>query len=153
MAKLIEVHRANRLLVAERELDPELRAKGGAADPAQQTLMETVAEFLGRLRQILLNYLAGFARRLRHTATRRLADEVSPSAGPAGEDPVPEYAADAPGPLQQRNAHEQTRRVGAAMARLPDEYRRVLQMRYHEGLSFEEIGPSLNGSANAAHKL
>ena len=39
------------------------------------------------------------------------------------------------------------------MERLPEDYRRVIELRYREGLSFEEIGAILERTPNSARKL
>ena len=39
------------------------------------------------------------------------------------------------------------------MERLPEDYRRVIQLRYREGLSFEQIGEVLERTPNSARKL
>src|ERR1700751_3723750 len=86
LGQLLEACRGYLLLIAQREIDPDLRAKGGASDLVQQTFLEaqrdfadfrgeTEAELLGWLRQILLHNLASFARKFRETAKRRLAAE------------------------------------------------------------------------------
>src|SRR3954451_18258751 len=96
LGQLLESFRAYLLLIAQRELDPDLRAKGGASDLVQETFLEaqrdfpnfrgdTEAELMGWLRQMLLNNLASFSRRFRATAKRRLACEISLEADlPAG---------------------------------------------------------------------
>ena len=48
---------------------------------------------------------------------------------------------------------EQTRKLQEALARLPEDYRRVLALRYEEERTFEEIGRLLQRSENAARKL
>ena len=161
LGQLLEACRAYLLLIAQRELDPDLRAKGGASDLVQETFLEaqrdfrqfrgdSEAELLGWLRQMLLNNLAGFTRRYRETAKRRVACEVAleaahpPGAGPAA-------GADAPG--EQAIAREQREEVRRALGRLPEHYRQVLLLRYEEELPFEEIGRRLGRSANAARKL
>jgi RNA polymerase sigma-70 factor (ECF subfamily) len=50
-------------------------------------------------------------------------------------------------------AHEQAEALRCALERLPDDYRRVLTLRYQEERSFEEIGGLMERSANAARKL
>jgi RNA polymerase sigma-70 factor (ECF subfamily) len=43
--------------------------------------------------------------------------------------------------------------LGQALARLRDEYRQVLTLRYQERLGYEEIGQRLGRTANAARLL
>src|SRR5262249_24826853 len=72
--------------IAERELDADLRAKGGASDLVQETFIDaqklfarfegtTEAEWLAWLRQLLLYNVAGFTRRYR-TGKRNAAREA-----------------------------------------------------------------------------
>jgi RNA polymerase sigma-70 factor (ECF subfamily) len=50
-------------------------------------------------------------------------------------------------------AQEQAEAIRRAVAGLPDDYRRVLLLRYQEERSFEEIGACMGLTANAARKL
>jgi RNA polymerase sigma-70 factor (ECF subfamily) len=164
LGQLLEACRGYLLVIAQRELDPELRAKGGASDLLQETFLEaqrdfanfrgtTEAELLGWLRQMLLNNLATFSRRFRETRKRRLACEISlEDSGWSGalsgiEDKH------APAPPDQAMARERAELVRRALDRLPQDYRRVLLWRYQETQSFEEIGRLLQRSPNAARKL
>ena len=76
LGRVLESYRAYLLLVAARELDPKLRAKGGASDLVQETFLEAQRDFGGFhgnsdgelrawLRQLLLHNVANFARRYR----------------------------------------------------------------------------------------
>ena len=49
--------------------------------------------------------------------------------------------------------HENESLVESAIGRLPAEYRRVIEMRNWQRLSFAEIGQQLERSAEAARKL
>jgi RNA polymerase sigma-70 factor, ECF subfamily len=151
------------LLVAEQELDSDLRAKGGASDLVQQTFLEaqhdfgrfegnSEAELLAWLRQLLLHNLADFTRRYRATGKRRVACEIALDTDSAAM-PGASLPADTPTPSGQVMAREQDAALEEAMARLPEDYRRVLIWRYREERSFEEIGRLLERSTNAARKL
>jgi RNA polymerase sigma-70 factor (ECF subfamily) len=164
LGEALEACRGYLLLVAQRELDPALHAKGGASDLVQQTFLEaqqdfarfqgdTEAELLAWLRRMLLNNLANFTRRYRDTDKRAVAREISLQAlsslrvrgqGPGGDTPTPSDAA-----MQD----EQALALEHALALLPDDYREVIRLRYQEERSFEEIGQSMERSANAARKL
>ena len=72
------------LLVASKELDPELQAKGGASDLVQQTFLEAQCDFarfqgssedelLAWLRRLLLHNLGDFTRRYRDTSKRAVS--------------------------------------------------------------------------------
>jgi RNA polymerase sigma-70 factor (ECF subfamily) len=159
----LEAYRHYLLGIAERELDSALRAKGGASDLVQETFLEaqrdfaqfhgaSAAELRAWLRRLLVNNLANFTRLYRGTDKRDLGREVALEAGAPGV-ADPGLAAEALSPSGEAVANEQAESVGAALARLPDDYREVLVWRYQEGRSFEEIGERLQRTANAARKL
>jgi RNA polymerase sigma-70 factor, ECF subfamily len=160
----LEANRAYLLLVANRELAPGLRAKGGASDLVQETFLEAqrdFAQFHGGsadelrawLRQLLLHNVATFGRRYRATGKRLVSREIAldpetPSGGPGAG-----LAADTPSPSARAVAREEDEAMQRALERLPEDYRHVLQLRYREGRSFEEVGRLLGRSAGAARKL
>src|SRR5829696_9456278 len=95
----LEACRAYLLKIAEADLDPALRAKGGASDLVQQTFLEAQRDFgrfaggseeelLAWLRQLLRNNLANFARDYRRTGKRRLDRERLLDAGGASSSPA-----------------------------------------------------------------
>ena len=151
------------LLVASKELDPELQAKGGASDLVQQTFLEAQCDFarfqgssedelLAWLRRLLLHNLGDFTRRYRDTSKRAAGREVPLQAnGSAGA--ASDLAADTPSPSRQAMAREQDEALQQALARLPEDYRRVLLWRYEEERSFDDIGKLLQRTPNAARKL
>jgi len=164
LGQAFEAYRAYLLLIANRQIDPELRAKGGASDLVQETFLEaqrdfarfggnSPAELQAWLRQLLLHNLANFARRYRETNKRQVAREVAlPEETPSGEQ-GPGLPADTPSPSGQAIAHEQAAAVERALKQLPEDYREVITLRYQEGRSFEEIAHRLQRSENAARKL
>src|SRR5262245_24760705 len=150
------------LLVARKEFDEDLRAKGGASDLVQETFLkahrhfdrfhgQTEGELLAWLRQLLLNNLASF-RRLFVAGKRRVGREVTLDGGDSSS-PVRQLSADAPSPSEHALGQERHEALQLALGQLPEEYRHVLTLRHVEGHSFEEIGRSLGRSANAARKL
>ena len=164
LGQALESCRAYLLKIAEHDIDPTLRPKGGASDLVQQTFLEAQRDFgrftggseeerLAWLRQLLRNNLANFARDFRQTGKRRIDREVAldtpdSTGGPAGQVP-----ADATSPSGHAAAGERAELVRRAVDRLPEDYRRVLTLRYHEGRSFEEIARLMGRSPNAARKL
>jgi RNA polymerase sigma factor (sigma-70 family) len=50
-------------------------------------------------------------------------------------------------------AREEMTALDSALSRLPENYRRVLHLRYQEKQSFAKIGEALSCSAEAARKL
>ncbi len=158
----LESCRAYLLLVAEKEMDPRLKAKGGASDLVQQTFLEaqqafprfhggSEAELLAWLRRLLLNNVATFRRHWEQTAKRRASREV----GLGGDSTAPgvQPAARTPTPSREVAATERAAAVRAALARLPDDYRTVLTLRYEEDLPFEEVARRMGRTSNAVRKL
>jgi RNA polymerase sigma-70 factor (ECF subfamily) len=76
-----------------------------------------------------------------------LAADDSAEEGAAGP------AAATPTPSRELMTDEQTRVLYQAIARLPEDYRRILLLRYQEERSFEEIAVLMQRTANAARKL
>jgi RNA polymerase sigma-70 factor (ECF subfamily) len=164
LGQALEACRTYLLLVAERELAPELRAKGGASDLVQEVMVDAVrdfgrfqggteAELLAWLRRLLLNNLTDFTRRYRETDKRQLGREVPLRAGDSADPAGVEPSAGSASPSDRVVEAEQIQAIRRALASLPEDYRRVLRLRYQENLSFEEIGRLLGLSTNAACKL
>jgi RNA polymerase sigma-70 factor (ECF subfamily) len=163
LGRVLESYRAYLLLVADRELDPKLQAKGGASDLVQETFLEAQRDF-GRfhgttdgelrawLRQLLLHNVANFARRYRGTDKRRLNREVG-LAGDSSADPAGALSAGTPTPSQWAMAGEQDVELRRALEGLSEDYRYVLLLRYQEELSFDEIAQRMGRSAGAVRKL
>src|SRR5262249_11646826 len=164
LGRLLDGYRDYLLLIAQRELDPDLKAKGGASDLVQETFLEaqrdfaqfhgaSEAELLAWLRQLLLNNVANFTRQFRETAKRCVDREVSLGGDRSSFNQAAEVAGDAPTPSDVAVRHEQAEAVERALARMPDDYRAVLQLRYREELPFEEVAQRMSRSANAVRKL
>ena len=161
LGRTLESCRRYLLSVARDELNPDLQAKGGASDLVQDTFLDAQTSF-GRfrgnsegelrawLRRLLSHRAAKFGRRYRATQKRRVDREgtaVTPieRAG-AGPGPVPT-------PSMAVIADEQAQRLRQVLERLPDDYRRVVTLRYVEQFSFEEIGRRMDRTPNAARLL
>ena len=150
LGQMLEACRDYLLFIAAHELDPHLRAKGGASDLVQQTLLEAYrdfahfqggeeAELLAWLRRLLLNNVANFARDFRDTGKRRLAAEVSLEGDSSNDWAQTLIGADAT-PSGEVMAKEQAEAIEKALERLLPDYRQVILLRYREELPFEEIG-------------
>jgi RNA polymerase sigma-70 factor (ECF subfamily) len=152
------------LQIAERELDPELRAKGGASDLVQLTFLEAQRNFTkfhgdsgpelrAWLRRLLVDNLANYERQYRGTAKRRLAREVALDPGGSSTSPERAVYANTPSPSEEVMAHERAQTLQRALDQLPEDYRRVITLRHYEQFSFEEIGEVMERSPEAARKL
>ncbi|MEX2111725.1 MAG: sigma-70 family RNA polymerase sigma factor [Pirellulales bacterium] len=152
------------LLVANQTLPTELRAKLGGSDLVQETLLQvkrtfvhfrgsTEAELIAWLRGALLNNLNAEHRRFRGTLKRNLAREVSLDQGLSGAEHEGLVDGAARSPASQILAAEEAVRLNAALARLPEDYRRVIELRNWEGRPFAEIGELMGRTSDAARKL
>jgi RNA polymerase sigma-70 factor (ECF subfamily) len=151
------------LQIARRELARDLQAKGGASDLVQETFLEaqrffdrfegtSAAELRAWLRGVLVHQSAKVGRRFHTTQKRRLAREVplDPAARPAASEGLP---AAGPTPSALLLARERQEVLLRALERLPEDYRRVMLLRYQKELTFEEIGREMRRSADAARML
>jgi RNA polymerase sigma-70 factor (ECF subfamily) len=164
LGQVLETFRGYLLLVANRELDGELRAKGGASDLVQETFLEAQRDF-GRfhghseaelrawLRRLLLNNVANFTRQYRDRAKREVAREVPLEAGGSSHERGAGLAADTTSPSGQAVAREQAKALEQAIERLPPDYRQVLALRHEQKLTFAQIGEQMQRTANAARML
>jgi RNA polymerase sigma-70 factor (ECF subfamily) len=164
LGQALEACRGYLLLIAQQELDADLRAKGGASDLVQETFLKahrhfgrfhgsTEEELLAWLRRMLLNNLADFRRLYRATDKRRSTREVALETGDSSFERGGGLAAKAPSPSKAAMGEEQTAVLQQVLDAMPEDYRQVLQLRHLEDRSFEEIGTRMNRSANAARKL
>jgi RNA polymerase sigma-70 factor, ECF subfamily len=164
LGQALEACRFYLLLIAQRELDPNLRAKGGASDIVQETFLEAqraFGKFQGTsdeelrawLRRILLNNLGDFTRRYRGTDMRAVDREVGLAGEGSSAEAGANLSADASTPSAHALEQEESDLLVQAIERLPDDYRRVILLRYREELSFEEIGERMNRSPAAVRKL
>jgi RNA polymerase sigma-70 factor, ECF subfamily len=155
LGSLLEKYRPYLLAIAMAELPDQLGGKVGASDLVQETLIrgyENFGGFEGRspeqltfwLRSILLNYLhnvvKAYGAEKRDVSREQPVDSQIAQVGPAS-------------PSQWLVAREQRERFNSALSRLPAEWRRVIQWRHRENLSFEEISRRLVKSEDTARRL
>jgi RNA polymerase sigma-70 factor, ECF subfamily len=164
LGEVLEAARHYLLTIARQEFDPDLRAKNSPSDVVQETFVEaqrdfgqfqgdTEAELLAWLRRLLLHRVGKLRRRYRDTQKRRLSREVALGGDESSDGPGAGLAANVLSPSGQAMEHEQDEALQAALRRLPEDYRRVITLRYEEQLPFEEIGRLLQRSPDAARKL
>jgi RNA polymerase sigma-70 factor (ECF subfamily) len=152
------------LLVAEKKLGPDVRAKAGASDLVQETFLEAQRDF-GRfqgkspgefrvwLRRILLHNVGAFTRHYRDTAKRTVGREVGLQGAGTDGGPAQDLAASTATPSAKVAARERSQALRATLEELPEDYRRVIALRYDEGLTFDQIGAAMDRSPEAARKL
>src|SRR5215831_16291037 len=148
----LERFRSYLLLLARVRLDPMVRAKVGASDVVQQTLLEanrdrarfrgrTVGEQAAWLRQILARNLANVLRDLRDVAREQPLQAALDESAARLEAWL---AAEQSSPSQQAERHERAVRLAEALVSLPEAHREAVILRHWQGKSLEEIGKQLN---------
>ena len=158
LGNLVEACRGYLLLIANQELRDDLRAKVAASDLVQDTFLKakqnfdrftgrSEADLLAWLRRILLNHLVDVTRQFVDTDKRQVMLEENLPERPSV------IALDGPTPLDQAIAREDAQRVMRAVARLPEEMRRVVELRNEQRLQFQQIGECIGRSAEACRKL
>ncbi|QDV33051.1 sigma-70 family RNA polymerase sigma factor [Tautonia plasticadhaerens] len=160
-SQLFELCRDYLLLIANREMEEQLRSKAGASDLVQETIIEAYggferfrgeseAEFYAWIRRILKNHLSNFARSYRSSAKRRASREV-----PIEE--IVDHGGDPPdggeSPSVVAIRHELEQDIGSYLGKLPSHYREVLLLRHWEEMTFEEIAMVTGRTADAARML
>lgn len=160
---LLELYRPLLLDYVERRLDRRLRAKAGASDIVQQSIVEAwrtihqfnpdgLAAFWKWLRRIADHNILDLNRKYRrrkadmtlerpHTSAdiRALIDNLS-----IGK------RSDRADNLERQ---ETAQKVHAALAGLSEEYRVILRWRYDEKVEYQEIGARIDRSEDAARML
>jgi RNA polymerase sigma factor (sigma-70 family) len=103
------------------------------------------------MRKLLINNLANFRRDF-HRDKRRVSREI---ALPGGDSSRRRGGLDAgtSTPSVEMMRAEETEALQVALQRLPEDYRRVIQLRYREERSFEAIAELMQRSQNAVRKL
>ncbi|MCX7699352.1 MAG: sigma-70 family RNA polymerase sigma factor [Gemmataceae bacterium] len=160
LGQLFEEARPRLLTLAARALYQNQQAKISPADCVQDAFLEaqrdferfhgySPAEFLSWLRRILMHNLADhrrrFATQIRDIRLERPLSEVNAVTPLTALDSNPE---------ERVAAEEQVNRLRTAMSALPRPYRRVLQLRHDEGLTFAQIAKRMQKpSEEAARKL
>ena len=160
LGHLLDSFRSYLRLFSDRKLGPDLKPKCGESDLVQQTFLDAqqaFPRFTGSkphelrawLERIFLNNLGDMARRFRTAEKRQIGREI----------PLPNNGADLgrladhSTPSKNLVAREEQDRLQRALARLPDDYRRVIAMRNLERCKFEDIATAMGRSTAAVKKL
>jgi RNA polymerase sigma-70 factor (ECF subfamily) len=161
LGPLLEAYRPFLHMLAEKNLPADLQAKAGISDLVQETYAEahldfaqfqgrSEAELAGWLEQILRNNIANFVGRFRGTDKRRVDREVSLQglAGNRIQIPAPEAT-----PSAEAMKNETAEALTEALARLPEDYRLVIELRHQQNLTFAEVAAQMERSEAAVRKL
>jgi len=162
VGRLAQRYRRYLLHVARESLSPALRAKAGASDLVQETLLHAQERFerfegtsedelLAWLRRILYFRALDVARRYSTTAARDVQRELS-LADLGGSRHAPPIVDSAPTPCTDLLAKEQLETLTAAVAELPEESQQLIRLRNVERCSFRDIGEIFGCSPDAARK-
>ena len=151
----IEDYRDYLRLLARLQLGARLQAKLDASDVVQQTILQahasraqfrgrTEAEWLAWLRAILANALAAAARRF-DTGARELGRERSLEADMDLSSSRLEglLAADQTSPSERAVRSEELLQLAAALGRLPEDQRRVVELHHLKGLPVAEVAEQM----------
>jgi RNA polymerase sigma-70 factor (ECF subfamily) len=148
-------------LLARLHLDPRLQGKLDPSDVVQQTLLkahEKIDQFRGRtdaeltawLRQILANNLTEAVRRFgadsRNVARERSLESRLDESSARLENCL---QADQSSPSQQVMRNEQLLGLACALAELPADQRRAVELHHLKGLSVAEVGQYMDRSRAA----
>jgi RNA polymerase sigma-70 factor (ECF subfamily) len=162
----LERYREYLRLLARLQLDPRLQTKLDPSDVAQQTLLQayqslgqfrgqTEAEMAAWLRTILANELAGAARKFLQGQKHQVGRERSLTEAVDDSSARLEawLAADQSSPSQQAMRHEQLLGLSEALARLPEDQRQALELKYLHQHSVAAISAHLGRSRAAVTGL
>lgn len=162
--QLLDECRGYLLVIANQQLNDRLQAKLGGSDLVQQTLLHAVRDFedfrgqgaqelFGWLRRILLNQIARAKRDFLETDKRDVSREVPLGQRTESHNSASWLPADVETPSKQAAAAEDEKRLSLALARLSPPYRRVIELRNRDLLTFTEIGALMSSSPERARRL
>lgn len=159
LGELLDRHRDQLRLLADRDLSEKLQRRVDASDVVQQTFLiahrafeqfrgETDPELIAWLRTILNQNVQEAVRRHIHAQHRSLNQEVSIQSAGTTSLPFDPPASD-PTPSQRVALRESTAELLAALEELPTDQREAVRLKHLEGCSVTEIAASL-GKTEAA---
>lgn len=168
LGRLLETYRNYLKLLAQAQLNQQVRQRVSPSDVVQETMLEahcgfgqfrgrSDGEFVAWLRRILVNNLARTVERYLMTAKRDVRREVSRESITASLDRsairLEAMLADKRRDAQRDvSLQEQLLHLADSLARLSSDHRDVIVMRHLEGVPFEAIAARM-GRSNAATRM
>jgi RNA polymerase sigma-70 factor, ECF subfamily len=160
LARFIESFQTYLLLVADRKLPEDVRAKVAPSDILQETYVEarrafkrfqgdSDQELLAWLRQIVLNNVRDAARQYQSRQKRQVSREV-PIDRCQDHDCCTNLSES---PSAVASMREEAQRVQQALGLLPNDYRQVIVLRTLERRPLPEVGKIMGRSEEAVRKL
>jgi RNA polymerase sigma-70 factor (ECF subfamily) len=162
LGQLLQAYRPLLLTLARDRMAPGLRAKAGCSDLVQDTCVEaltgfdgfkghTAAEFRHWLERILQHNACDCSRRFCDTDKRQAGRERPlrrPDLVPAEKGPFSQFDSPVGRLLQEERAEV----LQQALARLPEDDRRVLLLRQRDHLPFDQVADRLGCTPAAARQ-
>jgi RNA polymerase sigma-70 factor (ECF subfamily) len=163
--ELLELYHNYLRVLARAQLDRSLRVRLDESDLVQETLLEALRDFrqfagsserelVGWLRRILVRNLADQVKRHRaHARDWKRQESLEALLDRSCQEVHDALGRDVSTPSAQAARREQAVLLADALARLPDDYARVIVLRNLERLPFEEVAARMGRSAGAARML
>ncbi len=163
VGQLLETCRTYLALIAEEELDRELRRKVAPSDLVQETFViaqQQFARFNGESRAELLAWLRGIlfkklqeARRRFRAGKREIQREVPLEGMKTEARQLRKQSSQAHSPGRRLAAKDEAERISRALSSLSSDHQQVIQLRNWKLLEFDEIGRRMNRTTGAARAL
>jgi RNA polymerase sigma-70 factor, ECF subfamily len=164
LGQLLDHYRDYLLQVANDELRSDLAVKVAPSDLVQETFLQAArrfpkfrgqseAELRAWLRKILINKLHDANRHYCERQKREISREVRFDDHDGRAAQLADLENQQAQPREQLIQSERSARVQTAVAKLPESYRQVIELRHFERLSLQEIAERMNRSPEAARKL
>lgn len=158
--RLLNAQRSYLLLLAEAELESDLRVKASASDLVQETIVkahQSIGDFRGDnaqqwrhwLKAILRNNARDLRRRYVESAKRSIRKEIQ-DVDDAGQD-VPQPDSESPSALV--STQEQVELLEELLPLLSERYQIVLRLRFWEQQSYEQIAEACQSTPEAIRKV